>query len=98
LVFIQKNVAYSQAEKRALIVITNSRGTHHDLSLALTTELFEGKNAQNSDWASARFFLLKIEEKIRGEAPNRVKSIEMNGAGGGNRTHGLGIMRPSLFH
>ena len=21
-----------------------------------------------------------------------------NGAGGGNRTHGLGIMRPSLYH
>src|SRR6266436_5889749 len=23
---------------------------------------------------------------------------DKNGAGGGNRTHGLGIMRPSLFH
>jgi hypothetical protein len=23
---------------------------------------------------------------------------EKNGAGGGNRTHGLGIMRPSLYH
>ncbi len=22
----------------------------------------------------------------------------INGAGGGNRTHGLGIMRPSLYH
>jgi hypothetical protein len=22
----------------------------------------------------------------------------LNGAGGGNRTHGLGIMRPSLYH
>ena len=29
-----------------------------------------------------------------------IRSIEgaNNGAGGGNRTHGLGIMRPSLFH
>ena len=26
------------------------------------------------------------------------KSKRRNGAGGGNRTHGLGIMRPSLFH
>jgi hypothetical protein len=26
------------------------------------------------------------------------KSEEINGAGGGNRTHGLGIMRPSLYH
>src|SRR6266850_4839398 len=26
------------------------------------------------------------------------KSCEINGAGGGNRTHGLGIMRPSLYH
>ena len=26
------------------------------------------------------------------------KSRRKNGAGGGNRTHGLGIMRPSLFH
>jgi hypothetical protein len=26
------------------------------------------------------------------------KSTEINGAGGGNRTHGLGIMRPSLYH
>jgi integrase len=26
------------------------------------------------------------------------KSRKRNGAGGGNRTHGLGIMRPSLYH
>jgi hypothetical protein len=26
------------------------------------------------------------------------KSRRKNGAGGGNRTHGLGIMRPSLCH
>jgi hypothetical protein len=26
------------------------------------------------------------------------KTRRRNGAGGGNRTHGLGIMRPSLFH
>jgi hypothetical protein len=26
------------------------------------------------------------------------KCNEINGAGGGNRTHGLGIMRPSLYH
>ena len=26
------------------------------------------------------------------------KSRRKNGAGGGNRTHGLGIMRPSLYH
>jgi len=24
--------------------------------------------------------------------------MKKNGAGGGNRTHGLGIMRPSLCH
>ena len=24
--------------------------------------------------------------------------VEQIGAGGGNRTHGLGIMRPSLYH
>jgi hypothetical protein len=24
--------------------------------------------------------------------------VPFNGAGGGNRTHGLGIMRPSLYH
>ncbi len=25
-------------------------------------------------------------------------NIPKSGAGGGNRTHGLGIMRPSLYH
>jgi hypothetical protein len=31
--------------------------------------------------------------------PNRFRSwLVEYGAGGGNRTHGLGIMRPSLYH
>ena len=36
--------------------------------------------------------------RIHREATNNVKSFQINGAGGGNRTHGLGIMRPSLYH
>ena len=27
-----------------------------------------------------------------------LSTFSMIGAGGGNRTHGLGIMRPSLYH
>jgi hypothetical protein len=44
----------------------------------------------------------KIEDedtrRIRRETQNGIKPFEFNGAGGGNRTHGLGIMRPSLYH
>jgi hypothetical protein len=29
---------------------------------------------------------------------NDLRDIGEYGAGGGNRTHGLGIMRPSLYH
>jgi hypothetical protein len=32
------------------------------------------------------------------DAGNDANSFGINGAGGGNRTHGLGIMRPSLYH
>src|SRR6202035_6020439 len=37
-------------------------------------------------------------ERAGQETENRIKSSGCNGAGGGNRTHGLGIMRPSLYH
>ena len=32
------------------------------------------------------------------DAKKSAKYFKINGAGGGNRTHGLGIMRPSLYH
>jgi hypothetical protein len=56
------------------------------------------KNEANSRSLFCTIFNGKIEAKIRGKTLNRVKSFEINGAGGGNRTHGLGIMRPSLYH
>ena len=46
----------------------------------------------------------KLEKKGFGYAVvtrlgrNLSKYFKINGAGGGNRTHGLGIMRPSLYH
>jgi putative oxidoreductase len=41
---------------------------------------------------------IKRKRLISSESGSRAKSFEINGAGGGNRTHGLGIMRPSLYH
>jgi hypothetical protein len=35
---------------------------------------------------------------LREGAQIELKVFKINGAGGGNRTHGLGIMRPSLYH
>jgi hypothetical protein len=40
----------------------------------------------------------KTRRRKRGQLTKEAKSFEFNGAGGGNRTHGLGIMRPSLYH
>jgi hypothetical protein len=35
---------------------------------------------------------------LRGRIESYLSTFRLSGAGGGNRTHGLGIMRPSLFH
>jgi hypothetical protein len=39
-----------------------------------------------------------VGRSLRSDGPYRVKANGMNGAGGENRTLGLGIMRPSLYH
>jgi hypothetical protein len=42
----------------------------------------------------------RYKRGTRGEVEKltNVLPVGWNGAGGGNRTHGLGIMRPSLYH
>ena len=49
-------------------------------------------NAKNAE--AARFGYAAVTS----QREYRFKYFRINGAGGGNRTHGLGIMRPSLYH
>ena len=40
----------------------------------------------------------QLQPRENGEQDIPTQVVDLIGAGGGNRTHGLGIMRPSLYH
>jgi hypothetical protein len=43
-------------------------------------------------------FAAQVQPRDSDEQAMLAQAADLIGAGGGNRTHGLGIMRPSLYH
>ena len=60
----------------------------------MTTLSATGKLSLAAAWMNGRLSAEIDERTCRIAQANSGSS----GAGGGNRTHGLGIMRPSLYH
>src|SRR5712691_10614665 len=89
--------------RRGRLRTARSRGGIHQDQSPRLRQVIQDKPQGRSNGASNWSETPKVRSNARVDLGDNseglfVKAGKWNGAGGGNRTHGLGIMRPSLSH